>query len=274
MHANATKKVSRIKKSGAEISGTSLDPRKPMADVNKMNSRQLRSYMGNLSKFNARGTGYLGTADGVITRAQWNEYKRLESRYRKRAELYDAMNAAIKMPFADSTVGQRRKNMEADRLTAGGTSTNRPYDSKVNRQAKNINGPKALQQLVEQMKNKLKDGYLEKHVKAQRAQYNQLLEGIGDQALIEQSKQMTDAQFAIAWNELGLADAAVQRYAAKDIEIGRAGQTIDEDVNDDAKQIVSYATTLGNNGAALNAKDSAQVKNIRGGVALNKPIKR
>lgn len=275
-HQNATKKVSRLKTQGAAISGTELDPRRPIGNIKSYNSRQLNAYIDKLQSFNARGTGFVGSADGLITRGQWQEYKRLETRYRKAGEIYNALAAPLQLPGQDMTVAQRRAMASPDRLTAFGTATNKPY-SDVNRLSRNIKGPKALQALIDQMKNKLTPDYVQKHVASQREQHERMLEIIGDQKLIDESRKMSDRQFAIAWNEGGLAEATATRYAVANVEIGRANESIDEDQNDDAYSIIRWAQgiNMGDStpGVALTATELTQIKNVRAGIALNKPVK-
>jgi hypothetical protein len=244
LHANATKKVSRMKRiNGIAISGTDLDPRKPRAEINSMTSRQLTAYHAKLQKFNARTTGYVPSEGGAIPRSQWSEYKRLEARHNKRVQVYEAMTKDIGLPGQDMTIGQRRATMPADRVKAFSTATNKPL-TRFERQSKGINGPKALQKLIAQMNGKLTPDYVQNTVKEQRKQYERMLEIIGDQELIEKSKQMTDGQFNLAWNEGKLADSTVSRYVVADVEIGGASGRIEDDSNDDSHRWVDWALTL------------------------------
>ena len=241
-HRNATRKVSRLKQAGVPISGTELDPRKPAAEIKRMNSRQLTSYNNKLSKFTARSSGYVPSADKPITRAQWREYKRLETVNNARARIREAMTSDIGLPGGDGTIGQRRADVTANRR-AYGTATNKPLEV-VFRQSKNIRGPAGLQKLIDNMKSKLTPDYVRDHVTNQRRQFNQMLDSIGDPKLAELAAQMTPGQFDLAWNEGGLANEASLSYATSDIEIGRAHDSIESDDNDGVYKWVEWALKI------------------------------
>lgn len=71
---NATSKASRLTARGADVRGTSFDPRKGSKAINRMNTSQLEAHLGRLNTFNARATRFVGTAEGPVGGKVANEY--------------------------------------------------------------------------------------------------------------------------------------------------------------------------------------------------------
>jgi len=244
VHRNATRKASRMRAQGYEVSGTKNDPRRNLGNVKKYTTKQTQAYIDNLKKFNSRSVGYRKSGGAEpFTRPQWNVYKRNEDRYNTIAKRYNETFKNVKLPNQDMTIGERDEMKTANRKQAFGTPTNDPY-AIIKRRSASIKSPKALAALAQDMGNKLKSGYLTEKVATQRQQYMQMLEKMGDTDLLEKSKQMTEGQFAIAWNHGKLAEATAARYVAGDIEIGSASGQIEDDNSADSRDIVDWALEL------------------------------
>jgi len=244
MHRNATRKGSRMRAQGYEVSGTKNDPRRELGKVKKYNTKQAQAYIDNLKKFNSRSVGYVKSGgDEPFTRSQWSNYKRQENRYNKIASRYNETFKNVKLPNQTMTIGQRDEMKTANRKQAFGTPTNDPYAT-IKKRSASIKSPRALAALAQDMGRKLKSGYLTEKVATQRQQYMQMLEKMGDSELMKKSEQMSEGQFAIAWNHGKLAESTAARYVAGDIEIGSASGQIEDDNGADSRDIVDWALEL------------------------------
>lgn len=214
LHMNATKKVSRVRRtSGVELGNTDYDVRVPAQRIASMNMRELSAYEKSLRSFNSRDTGFLkGANNTVIDRKAWGEFKRVEAMVNAAGAKWDAGIKDVFIPEAGMTVAQRQATIKPDRVKAMGEATPRLYvhsDSKP----ENVNGMKAVQFLTKKMKERLRPGYAKKEIKKGRNAFTQMFVAMGADNLIEELHTLSDHQFAILTKETGFADATGLRYA-------------------------------------------------------------
>lgn len=219
-HAAATKKVSRLRRvSGIEIGETAYDPRRDLGNVKRYNRGQLRAYLAELDSFTSRSTGFVAGSGGQpIPRAQWNEYKRLERQFNRKAERRFGRVENIALPSSDPkeksswTVGDRQRRLRPEgRTRMAGEAFNNPFE-KRNRQAFEVQGEAGLRTLIRDMQKRNRLEYGPKELKRGRRELDQMLKFTGYQNERAEAKKLSDEQFELLWMYTDFAQTVSRDY--------------------------------------------------------------
>lgn len=210
-HRAATQKASRLRAKGVEVKGTKLDPRRNAADISKMRSRDLQSYISRLNSFNSRSTAYVqGATKTPLTGNKWQKYKALEKAVNQmNATPYDR----IKDLFVSSlgmTVDQFQ-GMKPSHPITGNPASRAPH-LPINKSSKGIPGDKQLDALIRDMESKLSDSYTSKIEKRDRKIAREMLRVIGDKQLQKDLRNMSSEEFNLLWSYTNFAEIASFDY--------------------------------------------------------------
>lgn len=224
-HAAATKKVSRLKKNDVHVSGTPLDPRKNAADISKMRTRDLQSYIRKLDSFTSRDTGWVHGAGkkNLLSVNLYREYKRLETAYNKK-NLADYENVKGRfIPTLNTTVQAFHGELPDHPVTANPAS--RSPHIPINRTNKGIPNDQKLKKLINDMHRRLSEGHTDAVISKEQKSMSRFFIDMGKadrknkdlKDLRKDFWDLTPEQFAFLWNHTNFAEAASMDYEiAKD----------------------------------------------------------
>ena len=200
LQRNSNKKVSRMANHefGYDVRGTTLDPRKPVNSIYKMNTPQLKAYMAKLERFNDRHTYYYRDKFNRPIEAQ--RVRNLNAaieRQNKRVEKELAKTDNVFSPHAGMTLGQRKNMITPDFPTMEGSYKKSLYKMKK-RKPTNID----RDFIDELFKTVNKSGTKEnKHaiVKDNKDVAIYMMKTSGDYKLAERIENLDDEKFFALW---------------------------------------------------------------------------
>ena len=239
----AGKKVSRLKSNGVKVAGTNHDVRRPMDKVERYNTRQLRSYLGQLNTFTARTTRFFPDAHGnPLSPVAVARYKRAEKalnavRKRNLDKIGD-----IKAPGAGGvTIRERLKINTPSRPRA--VSAANPFTF-VTRETKQIANEKALAKLTKDLESKLKIDFMKANIKAGRTSAEEMLLALRQPEMLKTIQEMSDFHFNVLWNGTSFAKDVSTPYHIAQSLIGKGSKSdkwMDDILEDnivDSKQLI------------------------------------
>ena len=196
----ATKKISRLKvKRGAPISGTSYDPRREPKKEKHYTLRQAKAYRAELEGFLSRGNQFVGGANGFVMRQkQWDAYKKLEKTYNDKVNSSFSKVAGIQLPQGE-TIASRMARRTPPHPQMAYEAFHSPYNP-PERSPKAVQSDKALRKLMDKMAEKANPRYEKDSIEKNRHQFLGMADRLGDDALAEKVKKLTDEQFNVLWN--------------------------------------------------------------------------
>lgn len=196
----ATKKISRLKvKRDAPIAGTNYDPRREPKKEKRYTLRQAKAYKAELEGFLSRRNQFVGGAKGfVMKKTQWDAYKKLEKQYNDKVNSSFAKVAGIQLPQGE-TIASRMARRTPPHPQMAYEAFHSPYNPPV-RSPKAVQSDKALRKLMDKMAEKANPRYQKESIEKNRHQFLGMADRLGDDALAEKVKKLTDAQFNILWN--------------------------------------------------------------------------
>ena len=110
-HRAATRKISRQRAAGVDVSGSEFDPRRNLKTVARYNRRQLEGYIRTLNTFTDRRNQYVAGAGGSpIARSTFSQLQQLQDEARERARSRFADMRGIRQPSGmtgDNVVAMR-----------------------------------------------------------------------------------------------------------------------------------------------------------------------
>lgn len=238
-------KISRIKSQvGAHVAGTEFDPRKPIASINKMSSRDLNRLLNRLNAFQSRGFQFeVGAKNAPLLRADANRLKLVQSQVNKLAGLRAERVADIPlpgMPPGDPNTVGLRKGMRAQSME--GKTVNEPFrykDIDLGR----ISGQKALSQLLAQAEKMTRRGHLGREIRKHRNEMKAALEIMGESDMMDELDNLTNFQFDTLWSVPGFAESIFADYEKMK---KRSAEEIDTDdsIVDESRDFLDWARQL------------------------------
>lgn len=245
-----TSKIWRIRKNtGVDISGHSDDPRRPANAIKRYNKPQLNAYLRELNNFMSRDVGYVAGADNTpISKKLWNRYKRLERRYNRIGDEHFDRIADMFIPAAGITIRQRENLMRPDIKHAGLEDHTRPY-APVDRKARHIQSPKALEKLIKTLEEKTKSGYNEKRIADAKIQAKKMLTLAGMSGEAKEIDKLSTNQMDILWNYTNFASSISLWYHTKILKNQRGNDqrwydSVMEDSENEFREFLGWGRTL------------------------------
>ena len=196
----ATKKISRLKiKRDAPIADTNYDPRREPKKEKHYTLRQAKAYKAELEGFLSRRNQFVGGASGyVMKKTQWDAYKKLEKQYNDKVNSSFAKVAGIQLPQGE-TIASRMARRTPPHPQMAYEAFHSPYNP-PERSPKAVQSDKALRKLMDKMAEKANPRYQKDSIEKNRHQFLGMADRLGDDALAEKVKKLTDEQFNILWN--------------------------------------------------------------------------
>lgn len=229
-HRAATKKISRNKTSfGAEISGTTFDPRRDLSKVSKYNTTQLKSYIQELDNFSSRGTQFVPDSQyRPIPKSAWNQYKEAEKALNKlsAAEFNKVKHKKLPGGF---TVEQQLAMTESLHPYMHNPASG-PDHRGIHRKSKTVKSLESLEKLELDMRKRATPEHRKKLEEANRISVNKMLDVIGDEAMRERINKLSSEKFNFMWrysgkfaNDMSMTYEAVRKMMEKEKEsVGKA----------------------------------------------------
>ena len=195
-----TKKISRTKRTkDAPLSGTQFDPRRAPKAEKRYTMRQAEAYRQELQGFLSRSTQFVGGANGfVMKKQQWDAYKKLEQQYNSRVNQKFDKVAGIQLPQGE-TIASRMARRTPPHPQMAYEAFHSPYNP-PERSPKAVHSDKALRKLMDKMAEKANPRYEKDSIEKNRHQFLGMADRLGDDALAEKVKKLTDEQFNVLWN--------------------------------------------------------------------------
>jgi hypothetical protein len=248
----AGQKVSKNERQGVPVKSSGFDPRRPMAEVRAMSGRELRSYERHLDAFVSRRTQFtaLNFGGSAVPRSHWRTYQRLEARNNRIAQAREAAIANIKLPGQDMTIGQRL-GIGPNRENIPQANASYRVFQQIQRDPRFITGPKKLDRLIDQMKEKIRPGYLDKAIKPKLNSLNAVLKGSDNADFIERVAALNAEQqnllidystfISIAEDRFssGTAQSEEQARMDRDYEM-RHGISREQDIHDQLERVLQW----------------------------------
>ena len=193
------RKVARLRREkGVEIAGTQHDVRINRADVGKMNSRQLASFIRKAESFTSRKTQFVAGANGVPLNAQKvREFQRKERAMNAKHEAVMKSIGDMQAPFTGMTLEQRDKQMRPT-VRAGGEAFARTFEPAMTK-ISNVRSEEALQLLDKFRDKQLSPTYARERVNSARDEFNKMLTRTGHEFFKARANALSDEQFFTFW---------------------------------------------------------------------------
>lgn len=207
---SVSNKINRIQRqTGAKVSGSQFDPRKPAGAEKRMRSeRNMREYLANLRVFMSPANQFISGQNGAPLRKGYflNIYKKNEQAVEAVRQQRDKAMGDIKTPTGLSVRQQKAAIPEA-----GGSSVHGPF-KKFDRDASAIKDMNALIKLNEDMVNKLKPDYLPGEIDKGRENIEKVADYLGESDIADQINDLNDYQFDLLWFGTNYADRLFLYY--------------------------------------------------------------
>lgn len=250
----AGQKVSKNERQGVPVRASGFDPRRPMAEVRAMSGRELRSYERRLDTFVSRRTQFTGINFGgaAVPRSTWNTYRRLEARYNAITAARESRIAAIRLPGSDGgrqdmTIGQRL-GIGPDRENIPQANASYRVFQQIQRDPRFITGPKKLDALIGQMKERIRPDYLEKAIRPKLNSLYAILQGSDNAGFIDRIAALNAEQQNLLIDYSTFVSIAEDRFYPDSEEqqqmdadyFARTGGSRAQDINDQLERVLQW----------------------------------
>jgi hypothetical protein len=212
VRANTSAKISRVKKStGANIAGSSYDPRPAVGHEKRLNSKQLRSAIAKMQEFNRPSVKFVALHNGApLSKMEWARYQSKVNLRNIKAEKFTKDLANATFPGMEETPAAHQAKLyeKADGGTIG------PFDIVGNR-PQDLTGLAAIKKMEAKINRELKPNFREKKMAIARQQLKNAMINMGqDTADIQAIEELNDWQFNLIWFGSPIPEAAFQQYGA------------------------------------------------------------
>lgn len=240
-----SQKIARTKReTGAIVSGTEFDPRRPAGVENRYNARQLQAHIAELNDFMRRGNQFVSGMKGTpIPRGEFLRYKRNEAEQNAAAAAHAASIGSLQTPLGLSV-----RELKSAVPQAQGSAVYGPYQ-RFERESTSIKDVGALRKLTSDMINKLKSGFLTQKIEGGKQNAYKALTVLGEHEEIEMISRLSDYQFDALWFGTTYAEGLFMRYGmakSRNEEPTRKERWQDraiEGAADDAREFLDWAFT-------------------------------
>ena len=247
------KKISRIRRQvGAEIAGTSYDPRKPSSNINKLNRNQLRSYINKLNAFQSRQNQYVQLSGNVpLPRKTWLAYVKPQEKVNKLANTLDKFINPISVvnnnPNDINTIGLQKSMLgkkEYPRMTGAAMTPFRRSELLSYK----VKSAEAVGILTRNALKQSSPGFLKSQVKTFRKQVESALDKMAGSEEMKQSfNELSDFQFLALWERPGTFENFFARYEdmqKRTVETIDSDDEFDELWNDESNGLLQWARSI------------------------------
>lgn len=255
---DVTRKLSRMNRANAwNLTGTDLDPRRELGKVKTYNTKQAEAYLNKLDKFMSRDTQFVpDTRNRPVPKSTFDEYKAPERKYNAKIKRQFERIADLPMPPVEGAGGLQTVETIRDRMAkitpehrqAARNAANAPY-MPPERESKNFKNATAMKKMSDAMKARLAPDYEAKMLAKDREVFAKMADKINRPDIKKLGSELSDKEFQVAWNYMGLADAMKLPYEQaqklySDAETATETDTMDENLRE-AERLLGHAKTLG-----------------------------
>lgn len=243
------RKVARLRREkGVEIAGTSHDVRISRADIGKMNSRQLQSFMRKAESFTNRKTQFVAGANGVpLDAKRVREFQRKENMLNERHSRVMKSIGDFEAPFTGMTLEQRDKQMRPT-VRAGGEAFTRTFEP-VKTRIQDVRSMEAIDALDKWREKQLRPTYARERVNSARDELNKMLTRTGQDFFKARFNALSDEQFFTLW-EYGpyagdvSAIYEIMKAQSEQSELSDADRQIYEDLSYEINDALAWAESI------------------------------
>lgn len=257
-HRDVTRKLSRMNRANAwDLTGTEIDPRRELGKLKKYNSKQAEAYLNKLDNFMSRDTQFVpDTRNRPVPKSTFDEYKTPERKYNAKVKRQFERIADLPMPPVVDAGGMETVETIRDRMAkitpthrqAARNAANAPY-LPPEREPKNFKNAAAMAKMAAAMKARLAPDYEAKMLAKDREVFEKMADKINRPDIKEMGRGLSDKQFQVAWNYMGLADAMKLPYEQAQKLLSSNEQATETDTMDEnlreAEKLLGHAKTLG-----------------------------
>lgn len=248
-HRAANNKVSRLKNDkGVIIAGSDYDPRRNLTAIKRYNKTQLNAYINQLNAFTGRKTQFVSGVEGQpLSAAKWSEYKAAENAYNQIAGKYMKSIGDIVIPGSGLTVAQREAAMRNTMFGVDKSASNRRFSPR-DRNPSNVNGDKALDTLIKEMRVKSTRKYSRQETARGRYEAQKMLDALGDARLSASLRNTDDDAFNLLWHHTSFANDLSEDYAMHGLQLTGTKDDLFDAIGDDrditgAIELIKWAKT-------------------------------
>lgn len=255
-HRAATRKISRIKYgTGAEVSGSSQDPRESPEFIRNADEKALNALIRRQDKFLDRSVQFVPDAHNKpLPSKLWSEFKAAEAKYNEHVKSFYENYKDIYLAPSGQTVDSRMIAITPLHAHMGQRTTDSPYKEHA-KSSKSVYGESGLKQLIKDMKRRSTTTHEAKALKNHRDGVMKMLDSVGDLEMQEMLGKLTKKQWALLWKYTTFAtNVRVPYKHYKDALDGKRGVINSQMVQTDlavAKQWVEWAGNVKNIGGRL-----------------------
>lgn len=212
MRRAATRKISRIKTvHGAQVSGTEFDPRRDTQIHTHYTAKQLAAYKSKLADFLSRSNQFVPDAQKQpMPRAEFQEYKRREAKYRATAGTVYERIKDENLPSGE-TVAERLEKMRPKHKAMHNTAMNAIFDP-LTRDPGDIVSRRALNKLAKSLAKASSPSEIRRKVNDARDQLNQMLDVLNVPEVQAEIAKLNNDQFVAMWNYTNVPAASSLAY--------------------------------------------------------------
>lgn len=243
------RKVARLRREkGVEIAGTSHDVRISRADIKKMNSRQLLSFIRKAESFTSRRTQFVAGDNGVPLDAKTARgVERKENMLNERHSKIMESIGDFQAPFTGMSLEQRDKQMRPT-VRAGGEPFTRTFEP-VKTRIQDVRSMEALEALDKWREKQLRPTYARERVNAARDQLNKMLTRTGQEFFKARFNALTDEQFFVLWEYGPYAGEVsliyeIMKAESEQSELSDADRQIYEDLSYEINEALTWAESI------------------------------
>lgn len=244
----AGQKLYRIKRSGVKTAG--IDPRRSMRDVRSMSTPELHRYHAQLDRFVSRGTGFVAGHRGApIPKSTWNRYVKAEKAYNEKVAAHEAAIGGTPIAGTGMTVDQRQAMLTEKRLPGAGGHF-RTWQT-IHRTPRGITSAANMEQIAADMEAKLRPGYFNKAMRAQREALEKMLTDSGDADVWKRIKRLNNADLNILveytdfMRHVGFKYEQLQTAAEGSKKPKAADAALLDKANNQLRTLADWSTKLG-----------------------------
>lgn len=243
------RKVARLRREkGVEIAGTSHDVRISRADIGKMNSRQLHSFMRKAESFTSRSTQFVAGANGVpLDAKRVREFQRKENMLNERHSKIMKSIGDLEAPFTGMTLEQRDKQMRPT-VRAGGEAFTRTFEP-VKTRIQDVRSMEAIEALDKWREKQLRPTYARERVNSARDELDKMLTRTGQDFFKARFSALSDEQFFTLW-EYGpyagdiSAIYEIMKAQSEQSELSDADRQMYEDLSYEINDALTWAESI------------------------------
>lgn len=247
-HKLSTKKASRLRRQGVEVTGSAIDPRQPLDVVRGMTTRQLKRYIRDQHAFLDRKVQFVpGRNRTPLSREKWLRYKELEAKRNIIANRQFERLKDVKLPGSSVlTIGNRRGMRDVAQPQMVNNAANTPYRP-VERVSLGVKSDEALDKLIDMITYQQSEEYTAKQLVQARIEFGQMADFVGMSSFVGDINRLDNDEFGALWFETDFAEQFSALYESAKKMLSPADQAVYEQLSNDVERDFGVYTSWAKN---------------------------